>query len=134
MERGEGVVGDLRLRGRHGCEERRLAGVRQSDEAGVGDQLEAQDQGPLDPRQTGIGVAGRSVGRGGEVGVAEAAVASLRDDDALALLGKIGQHRSGLFLEHLGAGRNLQHDIGAAAAGAVPAMPCMPVFALKCCW
>ncbi len=43
MQRGEGIVGDLRPRGGDRGEEGRLAGVGQADEAGVGDQLQAQD-------------------------------------------------------------------------------------------
>ena len=41
MQRGERIVGDLRLGGAHGREERRLAGIGQADDAGIGDQLEA---------------------------------------------------------------------------------------------
>ena len=42
MQRGERIVGDLRLGGGDGGEEGRLAGVGQADEADVGDQLQAQ--------------------------------------------------------------------------------------------
>ena len=42
MERGEGIVGDLRLGGGDGGEEGRLAGIGQADQAGIGDQLEPQ--------------------------------------------------------------------------------------------
>ncbi len=57
MQRGEGVVRDLWLGRRDGSEERRFAGVGQSDEAGVGDQLQAQPDRQLVARQAGIGVA-----------------------------------------------------------------------------
>ena len=51
--------------------------------------------------------------------VAEAAVAAPGDHHALADLGQIGDERFAVLLEDLGSGRNLQHRIGAAPAGAV---------------
>ncbi len=55
------------------------------------------------------------------MGVAEAAVAALGDDDALARLLQVGDHLSALLVEHLRAFGHLQHGVGAAPAGAVPA-------------
>ena len=63
MQRGEGIVGDLRLGRADRGEEGRLAGVRQADEAGIGDQLQAQPDPALLARLAGIGVARRAVGR-----------------------------------------------------------------------
>jgi hypothetical protein len=40
MQRRERIVGDLRLGGRNGRQEGRLAGIGQADQAGVGDQLQ----------------------------------------------------------------------------------------------
>ena len=77
VERGEGIVGDLRLGRAHRGEERRLAGVRQPDQAGVGDQLQPQPDPALLAVLAGIGVARRAVGRRLEMRVAEAAVAAL---------------------------------------------------------
>ncbi len=77
MEGGEGVVGDFRLGGRDGGEKGRLSRVGQADEARVRDQFEAQDQRPLDSGLSGIGAARGAVGGGGEMGVAETAVAAL---------------------------------------------------------
>ena len=84
MQRGEGVVGDLRLGGAHRGEERRLAGIGQPDDAGVGDQLEPQPDRQLLARLARIGAARRLVGRRLEVRVAEAAVAALGEARALA--------------------------------------------------
>ena len=77
MQRRERIVGDLRLGGADGGQERRLAGVGQSDDAGIGDQLEPQPDGQLLARLAGIGMARRLVGRRLEVGVAEPAIAAL---------------------------------------------------------
>ena len=83
MQRGERIVGDLRLGGADRGEEGRLAGIRQADEAGVGDQLQPQPDPALLARLAGIGVARRAVGRGLEMRVAEAAIAALGEHDAL---------------------------------------------------
>ena len=50
LERRERVVGDLRRGARQPRQQRGLAGVRQPDEADVGEQLEAQVDPALDPR------------------------------------------------------------------------------------
>ena len=51
MEGGERIVGDLGLGGGDGGEEGRFARVRQTDETGVGDQLQPQNERALDARQ-----------------------------------------------------------------------------------
>ena len=53
--------------------------------------------------------------------VAEAAVAALGDDDALALLGEVGEQGARVLVEHLRADRDLEHGVRAAPAGAVAA-------------
>src|SRR5262249_17028433 len=73
---------------------------------GIGDQLEAQPDRPLLPRPAGTGTPRRAVGRGFVMGVAEAAVAALEEDQARAGLGQIGQHRLLVLIEDLGAGRH----------------------------
>ena len=93
MQRGEGIVGDLGLGRADGCQERRLAGVRQADDAGVGDQLEPQPDGQLLARLAGIGVARRPVGRRLEVRIAEAAVAAAGEPHAVAGLHDLGEQR-----------------------------------------
>ena len=63
MQRGERIIGDLRLGGGDGGEEGRFAGVRQTDEAGVGNELEPQKKRALDAGLAGIGPARGAVGR-----------------------------------------------------------------------
>ena len=63
MQRGERIVGDLRLGGADRRKERRLAGIRQADQAGVGDQLQPQPYGSLFAGQARIGAARRAIGR-----------------------------------------------------------------------
>ena len=50
VDGGEGIVGDLRPRRRDRGEQRRLAGVGQADQPGVGDQFQPQDDRSLDAR------------------------------------------------------------------------------------
>ncbi len=84
MQRGEGIVGDLRLGGGDRGEEGRLAGIGQADQPGIGDQLQPQPDPALLACLAGIGAARRAVGRGLEMGVAEAAIAALGQHESLA--------------------------------------------------
>src|SRR4051794_29803707 len=84
LQRGERVGGDLRLSAREAREQRRLAGVRQPDEADVGEQLEMQLDAPLLPRQPLLGQPRRLPCRALEAGVAAAARAAAGDRDLLA--------------------------------------------------
>ena len=71
LERRERIVGDLRPRARQPREQRGLAGVRQPDEADVGEQLELQLDQPSSPGRP------RSASRGAwRVGGREALVAA----------------------------------------------------------
>jgi hypothetical protein len=119
VERGEGVVGDLRLGGGDGGEEGRLAGIGQADEAGIGDQLQPQPDPLLGAEQAGIGATRRLVGAGLEMRVAEAAIAALEQGQLLADFGEVGDQRLAVLLEHLGADRHLEDRIAALGAMAV---------------
>src|SRR5579862_126457 len=118
IERGERIIGDLRLGGADGGKERRLSGVRQSHDTGIGDELEPQTNGVLLTRETGIGATGRTIGRSLEVCVTEAAVAAARQHDALACFGEICEQHLAIFLVDLSADRHLEHRV--SAVGAVP--------------
>ena len=119
MERRERVIRDLGLGGGHGGQERRLAGIGQAHEAGIGDELQAKDDPALLALLAGIGAARRPVGRGGEIGVAEAAIAALGKQHPLADMGHVGDDRLAVLVEDLGAGRDLEDHVGALRAGAV---------------
>ncbi len=69
FERGEGVVGDLGLGGRDHADERRLTGVRETDEGDVGHQLDLERQPVLLTDLTLLGEARRPPGVGEELGV-----------------------------------------------------------------
>ena len=118
MQRGEGIVRDLRLGARHRGQQRRLAGVGQSDQAGIGDQLQPQPDPALLARPAGSRMARRLVGGALEMRVAEAAVAALAQHDALARLGQVEQHRLLVLVEDLGADRHAHQDVLGLGAGA----------------
>ena len=119
MQRGERIVGDLRLGGADGGEKRRFAGIRQANDAGIGDQLEPQPDGELGAGLAGIGMARRAVGRAFETRIAETAIAAMRQHDALAELGEIGKQRLAVFVVNLRADRHFEHDVGAGGAMAI---------------
>ena len=93
MQGRERISRDLRLGPADRGEERRFAGVGQSDNAGVGDQLQPQPDGELFRREAGIDAPRRLVGRGFEMRVAEAAVAALGEQGAVADLRQVGEQR-----------------------------------------
>ena len=76
----ERIIGDLRRGPRQPAEQRRLARIRQADQADVGDHLQFEDDPAFLARLAGLAFAGRAVGRGGERLVAVAALAALGDD------------------------------------------------------
>ena len=80
----ERVVGDLGLRAADPRQQGRLAGVRQADQADVGDDLQLQVDRPLLAGLAGLGLPGGAVGRRLEVLVAVPALAAAGDDDVVA--------------------------------------------------
>ena len=84
MQRREGIIRDLRLGRGHRGEERRFPGIRQSDDAGVCDQFEAQTNSEFVAGLARIGMTGGAIGGGLEMGVAEAAVSAVREHRPLA--------------------------------------------------
>ena len=119
MQRGEGIIGDLRLCRAHGGEQGRFARIGQPDEAGIRDQLEAQPDGALLAGEPGIGMPRRAIGRGLEMGVAEPAIAALGEHHAVADGGEVGEQGLVVLVEDLGALGDLENDAGAVRAGAV---------------
>ena len=85
-ERRERIVGDLRLGGADDGDERRLAGVGQSDQTDVGDQFQLDEELAL---LAGVAVLREARGLtrgGGEVLIAPPAAAALGDEHALAVV------------------------------------------------
>src|SRR5258706_8728207 len=80
IEGGERIVRDLRLCRRDTSEEGGFAGIGQTDQADIGDQLEPEPDGLLLGRLSGIGMARRLVRRALEMCVADAAIAAPQEE------------------------------------------------------
>ena len=106
-ERRERILRDLRLRVREARDERRLARVRQADERGVGEQLQAQLDRTLLPEPADLCEPRRLPCRPREALVAATAAPALRDDDTRAGMREVGDQPF-FLVEHLGADRNVQ--------------------------
>ena len=125
-ERGEGIVGDLRLGRADDGDQRRLACIREADQADVGDQLQLDGQLALVAGVAVLGEAGSLAGGGGEVLVAPSAAAAFGDEDALAVVSQIGDQLAGRL-------RRTTEPIGSSKEMSSPftpeqfePMPCWP--------
>ena len=123
LERGEGVVGDLGVRGREARDERGLAGVGEAHQADVGEQLQLQPQPALFAGLARVGAARGAVGGAGEAGVAAAAAPSASRHPALAGRGEVEQPLAALFLEKDRPDRHADEGVFAFAPVAVRAFP-----------
>ncbi|MND42848.1 hypothetical protein D3C80_336320 [compost metagenome] len=116
---GEGIVGDFRLGGGHGTDEGALAGVRQPQQANVGQHLQLQLEVAGLARLALGGLARRAVGAGLEAGVAQAVPAALGHQQALTGLGQVADDFLGGGIDDGGAHRHRQDQVIALASGAV---------------
>ena len=83
VQRRKWVVGDLRFGRTHRGEKGRFAGIRQPDNAGIGDQFKPKPQRVFFARLAGIGIPRRAVGRTFEMRIAEAAIAAAQQHNLL---------------------------------------------------
>ena len=118
-ERRERVGGYFGARGAQRGEQRRLAGVGKSDQAGLGDQPELQPRPSLLAGAAGSRDSRRAPRRGGEVHIAAAARAAVRDHLALGRPHEIGDHRAIVavaVVEDHRARRHFDHQVFTGAA------------------
>jgi hypothetical protein len=85
-ERGERVVGDLRVGPGQGPEQRALASVGLAEQTDIRQELEFKTKVECLALEARVGVGGRLIRRGLVVFVAEAALAAAGDDEGLARL------------------------------------------------
>ncbi len=127
LQRGEGVVGDLRLRRGDAADQRRLAHVGEADDGHVGQQLQLEPQPALLAVLTLLGERGSPPPVGQEPGVAPTPLPRLGRLPAVAVVAEVGQRRAGGVVEHHRSDRNLHLEIappgpvavGPPAVGAV---------------
>ena len=123
-ERGERVVGDARARGGDAAQQRGLAGVGQTDQPDVREQLEREAHAPRPAGLARRGVVGRLPGRRREARVAAAAAPAVRGHVALAGRGQVGEQ--GRVVRRVGvpqhgADGHAHHRVLAVGAGALVA-------------
>src|SRR6185437_12786298 len=120
VQRGEGIVSDLGTRSGEGADQRRLAGVRQSQQAHVRDQLELERERAAFSGLAGPETARCAVGTRLEVNIAVAALTPLGDFQRLPDLDQIPEQLSGVGIADAGSGGHRNQQILAAATGTVP--------------
>ena len=133
-ERGERIVGDLRLGRAHHRDQRRLARVREADERGVGEQLQLELQPPLFAVLPLLGERRRAAGVRQEARVAAPADAALRRHPAVAVAarGRRATRRPGPA-RPCRLGTSMTRSAPAEPCFFLPD-PCVPDFALRCGW
>ena len=118
-ERRERIVGDLRLGRADDGDQRRLAGVREADQADVGDQLQLDEQLALVAGVAVLREARRLTRGGGEVLIAPSAAASFGDKDTFPFVREVGDDLAGGFIADDRTDRQLDGYVLAVVAGAV---------------
>ena len=133
FERGERVVGDLRLRRAHRRDQRRLARVREPDERGVGQQLELEPQPALFAVLALLGEARRAPRVRQEPRVAAPALAAPRREPAVAVVHEVGEQLAVAVRTTVPSGTSTTRSSPPAPCCFLP-VPCVPEPALRCGW
>ena len=115
LQRGEGIVRDLRLRARDRGEQRRLASIGQTDKADVGEQLQLEIDPDLLAALAALGDVRRLVAGRGEVRVPAAALTAHGDPQPHAFLREFTDDLTCCAVSHDGARRYTQFEVGAVA-------------------
>jgi hypothetical protein len=122
VERRERIVGHLRARARDRADEGGFAGVRQAEQPDVGQHAQLERELAALAGLAARELAWRAVGARLEMQVAEAALAALGEQRALAVRGEVGEQHAVLVADQR-ADRHAQLDIRAAAPVLVGAAP-----------
>ena len=116
LERGERVVGDLRLGCRHRRDERALAGVRVPDQCNVGHQLQLELQPAFRTVLSLFGKLRRATLVGEKSRVAATALATRNRHPPDAVSAQVGEDFTGVHVANDRALGNLHLEVAAAAA------------------
>src|SRR3989338_7407699 len=99
-QRGEGIVSDFRLGGRHGANEGALAGIRQAQQAYIGQHLQFQLEIARLARLARRGLPRSTVGTGLEAGVTQTMPATLRHHQTLTSANQVTNHLLSTGIDH----------------------------------
>ena len=130
FESGEGVVGDFGASGGDAGDQGGLAGVGETDQAYIGEELEFEAVEALFAGAAEFVLAGSLVGAGGEVLIATAAAAAFGDDELLVGLLEVVDELAGFLVVKGCSDRDLQDDGFAVEAGAVGAQAMLAALGL----
>src|SRR5881394_359310 len=111
FKRRERIISDLRLRRRHRGNERRLAGVRETNQPHVRQQLQFQLQLTFFTVAAFLVITRRAICRSRKVRIAKSAAATLRRLPALTVFGKVKQQFARYRIENLSSNRHADNDI-----------------------
>ena len=121
FERSKWIVSNLRTSTGYGAEQRALAGIRESHQAHVGEELQLHDDGHLLHRFAWLGIARSLIGRGTELEVAQSATTALEQQYFLPIIGYIAYILARLGIIYHGATRHVDIDVLAIGAMALVA-------------
>jgi hypothetical protein len=121
-QRGERVVGDLRLGRAHCRDQRRLARVREADDRGIGHELQLESQPAVLAVLALLGERGRPPRVREELRVAAAALPAPGCEPEIAVMQEVGQHRA-VAVAHNRAFGDVDDQVGPARAVALVATP-----------
>ena len=116
MHRGERIIGNLRTRRRNGTDERALSGIRQPQQADIGQHAQFEAQVALFARLTLGALARSAVGAGLEVDVSKPTFAPLGNQQLHSVGIQIGNHLVGIDVGDDRSHRDSQDDIIPALA------------------
>ena len=119
MQRGKGIIGDLRARGGNAANQRRFARVWHAEQADIGEQFQFETQIALLAFRAGFALTRRAVGRAFIAGIAETMKTALRDQQVLAIHGEIANQLISVINKYLRADRHGNQQILTAAAALV---------------
>src|SRR5690606_15482855 len=103
-------------------QQRAFAGIRQADQADVGNEFQLQPQPALFARLTGVELARRLMGARGEARIPAATLTAARDPHAVAIQLQVAQQRAGITVIYEGPGRDADDFIFAVSPAAVAAL------------
>jgi hypothetical protein len=119
---GERVIGYLGLGVGEPTQERRFAGIGQTDQAGVGDHLQLEDDPAFFAGSPWLGFSWGAVGGRGEGPISSAALAAHCHSNFLIRRGQITEHVASITVQDQSAGRNTDNNVTAAPASAIASL------------
>ncbi len=127
MQGGKRVVGNLGAGSRDGANEGGFSGIGKSQQSNIGKHFQLEPEGPMLAGLTGSRSSGRAVGARFEIDIAEAPLASPREQCDLLVRGQVGDRFSGFRVRDHGTGGHAQYDVIGTFPAALGTAPVLAV-------